>query len=337
MATKKQKEELIKVLKFTPCTYTLMLSGYGGETYAGVVDRKIYEYFKDKNIDISQYASEWNEDLWRDIPESMRPFTPGDAYECDTFWHVSGAEFSELNYITVTDEKGDTHWEQPCSYDLEEQGVTVVCSAENEINELDEGTVVFWGGNGEKGCFFDAEIELTAPFDPKKLTIYFEDCNGWSIISSVEYDGEELDGSNGYSTHGKWSEWKWFIAGDEEVYEGVERDEDTNYTSESNSNEGNIPVLEGEEEWASKAIDDNLSGQTVSAFSTLVQALNEARAENWNTTDVRPPVKGDYEVKFVQGVWPSGDVRTATWTGRSWKENGKKAPEMVGWREVEEE
>ena len=306
MATKKQKQELIEVLKFTPRTYTLMLSGYGGETYAGIVDRKIYEYFKDKNIDINQYASEWNENLWRDIPESMRPFTPGDAYECDTFWHVSGAEFSELNFITVSDEKGDTHWEQHCNYDLEEQGVTVVCSAEHEIDALDEGTVVFWGGNGEKGCFFDARIELKAPFDPKKLTIYFEDCNGWSIISGVKYDGEELDGSNGYSTYGKWSEWKWFIAGDEEVYEGAERDEDS----------------------------EEISEETVSAFSTLVQAIADAK---WNDMDVKPSHKGEYECKFTKGVWPSGNVRTAEWTGRSWKENGKKAPEMVGWREVEEE
>jgi len=46
MATKKEKEELIATLKFTPRTYKIELGAYGGEVYAGRVDRKIYDYFK---------------------------------------------------------------------------------------------------------------------------------------------------------------------------------------------------------------------------------------------------------------------------------------------------
>lgn len=315
MATNEQKEELMQTLKFTPRTYTLTISGYGGETYAGGVDRKIYDYFKEKQIDISQFAYTWDDELWRDVPDGMMPFSPGSPYECDGIFHASGAELSSMNYVTVTDENSETHWESSAGYsELEDAGVNIECLACNEIGDQDDGTVVFWGGNGEKGCFFEGEIKLRAPFDPKKLTIYYEDCDDWCLISSVEYDGEEIDGSNGYSTTGKWSDAKWIIIGGEEVYEGVERDDDFN-----------------------DHMDQEVSNEGVNAFSALVQAIADAREENWNSTDVKPAAKGIYECKFVNGVWPLGDVRNAEWTGRSWKENGKKAPEMIGWREMEEE
>lgn len=313
MATKRktkaeQHEELIQTLKFTPRTYTISIGGYGGETYAGVVDRKIYDYFKSKKIDIEQYAFNWDEDMWQDIPDEMRPFEPGSPYDCDNVFHGCGATFDGSNLITVTDENGETHWEKDLGYNLEDDGVTVECLSSTEIGDLEPGTIVIWSSQGEKGGFFEGEINLREPFDPAKLTINYEDCDGWSIICGIEYDGEEIDGSNGYSTTGKWSESKWIIVGDtEEVYESEERDEDGEYDSEESEDEG------------------------LTAFQTLADTL----AERWNDMDTKPDHKGEYEAKFVEGSWPVGNVRTAEWTGRSWKENGKKAPEMLGWRELE--
>ena len=170
---------------------------------------------------------------------------------------------------------------------------------------MPEGTVVLWAGQGEKGSFFEGEIKLTAPFDPKKLKVYYEGCDGWDIISYIEYDGEEIDGSNGYSTSGKWNECKWIIIGDEEVYQGVEREEGEEYGNAAESNE------------------------CLTAFQELANTL----AERWNDISEKPEKKGTYECKFAVGAWPIGNTRNAQWTGRSWKENGKKAPEIVGWRE----
>lgn len=321
MATKKQKEQqkIIETLKFIPCTYTISIGGYGGETYCGIVDRKIYDYFKAKKIDIEQYANSWDEDLWKDIPNEMRPFEPGSAYDCDNFFRAAGATFDGSNEITVIDETGGTHWEAELGHNIEDEGVEVECYGSYEIADLEEGTVLFWGGQGEKGVFFEGEINLTAPFDPSKLKLYYESCDGWDILVSVEYDGEEIDGSNGYGTTGKWGEHKWIIVGDEEVYEGQERDEDGEYSEDDFD-----PAAE---------LDKIVQEHDISAFQELANAL----AERWNDVSEKPEVKGTYEVKFAKGVWPLGDVRTAEWTGRSWKENGKKAPEMIGWREVEED
>ena len=59
MATDQQKEELMQTLKFTPRNYRVEIWGYGGEVYYGSVDRKIYDFFKDKAIDIEHYAGSW--------------------------------------------------------------------------------------------------------------------------------------------------------------------------------------------------------------------------------------------------------------------------------------
>lgn len=320
MATKKQKEELLAVLKFTPRTYTITISGYGGETYAGVVSRQEYDFFKSRKVDIAQYAWDWDDDKWSDIPHNMRPFDPGSPYDCDNLFHASGADLSDSSYITVSDENNGTYWESRAGWDeLTNAGVTVDSMSCTELADLDEGDIVFWGGSGEKGTFFEGEIELTEPFDPRKLTIYYEDCDDWCLITSVEYAGAEIDGSNGYSTSGKWSDAKWIIVGDgEEVYEGVERDDD--FDPESIQEEA-------EEELKSSDIVAD------TPFMALAKALVEQR--EWKDISVKPPAKGTYECKFVDAVWPLGKERSAEWTGRSWRENGKKAPEMTGWRVVD--
>ena len=226
MATDQEKQDLIEVLKFTPVKVNLLLQGYGGETYAGRVDRKIYEYFKENEYDIEEYACD-SDGEWVDrVPDAMQPFCPGSGYDCDNLWHSSGATLDECSYVTVVNEDGDELWEHNLDENnLEDAGVTVEESDSTCLEDLADGTVVYWGGQGEKGCFFDAEFVLRQPFDPKKLKITYEDCDGWRIVSGVEYDGEELEGSDGYSTSGKWGENKWIIIGDEEVYDAVSLDD----------------------------------------------------------------------------------------------------------------
>jgi len=225
MATKKEKEELIQTLKFTPRDYKVEIGNYGGEIYFGTVDRKIYEFFKEKKIDIEQYAGDWDDEKWEDIPEDMRPFSPGSGYDCDNLAHNSGASFETGNTIEVYDENGDIVWSCDLTVEaLEAEGVKVECFEEVYINDQPEGTVVFFGAQGEKGCLFGNDFHLTAPFDPKKLEVHYGDYDGWQMISGIMYNGEDIDNYN-LDTTGKWGEAKWLIVGDEEVYEGEYRDD----------------------------------------------------------------------------------------------------------------
>ena len=217
MATKKEKEELIATLKFTPRTYRVELGAYGGEVYAGRVDRKIYDYFKSRSIDLDEYASDWDNEL--EVPEDMQPFPPGSPYECDGLVHASGATMDDGNYITVYDENGEEVWQH--SLDLNALDDSEIPVNEWEVftmDDLKDGEVAYWGGQGEKGLLFGGEFELKEPFDPKKLMLNFTNADGWYICNGVEYDGEDISNDD-MSTTGKWGENKWIFGGDEEAYD----------------------------------------------------------------------------------------------------------------------
>ena len=56
MATQEQKEKLVEILKFTSCTYTISISGYGREHVVGCIpNQSNIKYLKDNNI-----QWEWN-------------------------------------------------------------------------------------------------------------------------------------------------------------------------------------------------------------------------------------------------------------------------------------
>ena len=218
MATKDiTAEELVAVLKFTPRTYRIELGNYGGEVYAGRVDRKIYDYFKEHSIDLDEYTGDWDGEL--EVPDDMQPFPAGSPYECDDLIHASGATVGDGNLIQVFDENNDTVWE--CALDLnhlDDEGIECNEWESFDSDELAEGDVAFWGAQGEKGLLFGGEIELKAPFDPKKLKINYANADGWLICNGVEYDGEDID-NNDLSTTGKWGENKWLLGGGEEPYD----------------------------------------------------------------------------------------------------------------------
>ena len=425
--TDQQKEQLVQTLKFTPRTYTVRINGYGGEIAMG----------KKNFIDVENYSynsAEEGDDEYIAVPEELQPFTQGNWWDCDGIEHNSGAEFGGA-WLIIEDENGNEVLETELGHNLEDQGCEVECFCSEEIEDyVTDETAVFVGQNFEKGCFFEGELELTAPFDISKFKFVYSEIAGWKILNCVEYDGEDIDGSNGYSTTGKsssfsfyyrdkdgdiaeystpeypehqtgpsywaddwekvefkfnkknqpkikgwyecvWKTWgtsygklfwdseNWieFSYGKPETVTGVEQwsglmwdtsDEankpakkprkkkdakpltakdvypyphklngawpnelglpevDESWDPAAELDKIRVPVLEGEEMWASEAID-----------------------RPWTDVSEKPGVKGTYECKFAVGAWPIGDVRNARWTGRSWKENGKKAPEILSWRE----
>ena len=101
MATRKQKQELIDTLKFTPIKARILIQGYGGECYIGSVSREDYEFFKSKKIDVEQYVNDWDGELFRDVPDQHRFVEPGNAYDCDDLFHQSGATMDDSSRLTV--------------------------------------------------------------------------------------------------------------------------------------------------------------------------------------------------------------------------------------------
>jgi hypothetical protein len=302
MATRKQKKELIDALKFTPRDITISLSGYGGEIVMGRITEQQYDFWQDRD-DLEELVHDWDGDM--DVPSDMRFITDGAWHDVDDLCHESGCEASDCCTITVYDElENCDSWESNLDIsNLDSKGVDV--SGHSHISPEEDqpaGTCVFMGQNFEKGTFFSGTIRITQPFDHRKLSISWIDCDGWRLINGVEYDGEEVEGYDGYSTSGKSMEFR--------VYQ-IERDGDWDPAEELAKIE--VPVLEGEETWAQRVID-------------------ESSLSDWHAGDVPPVRKGVYLVEYEIGTWPWPLTAHIEWTGRRWKYDRSENTEIRRWR-----
>jgi hypothetical protein len=212
MATLEEKEALMQTLKWTPRTYKISMWGYGGEKTMGTVDRKIYDYFKQRRLDLSDYA--WDSDYADEnkIPEDLQPFLPGSWYECDDMAHAHGVNRS-AGTLQIEDENGNIIYERSLENILggDEDEPEWSCNDEVWIDEKPAGTVVFIGNSNEKGTFFESDLPLTMPFDITKLTLNYDEIDGEEFVNGVEYDGETIDNWGG-NTDGKSSDFGFYIA-----------------------------------------------------------------------------------------------------------------------------
>jgi len=221
-----EQQKLIEVLKFTPRTYKISMWGYGGEKVMGTVDKKIWDYCNDNQVDLSEIA--WGdedtvEEMGLDL--DMMPFPPGSWYECDDMGHINGVS-RDAGTIQIEDENGDTVLERSLD-SIDGTDIGLNCSDEVWVGSKPKGTVVFVGSSNEKGTFFEGEIELRAPFDIEKLELNYDEFDGEDIITSVTYDGEDID-NNGGGTDGKSSDMNMVLITDDsggfERYSPEEKD-----------------------------------------------------------------------------------------------------------------
>ena len=228
MATQEEKQQLIDTLKFTPRTYKISMWGYGGEKVMGTVDPKVWDYCMEHQVDLSDIA--WDSDAAEDmdLDADLLPFPPGSWYECDDMAHVNGVS-RNAGTLQIEDENGETVFEK--SLDDITGGADDEpewsCMDETWIGSRAKGEVIFIGNSNEKGTFFEADLELKAPFDITKLILHYEEVDGEEIVNGVEYDGEEIDNWGG-STDGKSSDFVMVRVTDDEGnferYEPEEKD-----------------------------------------------------------------------------------------------------------------
>lgn len=221
-------DKLIEVLKFTPRTYKIQMWGYGGEIAMGTVDRKVYDYFKKRRLNVSDFA--WDSDYAEEhnIPEDMQPFSPGSWYDCDHIAHVNGVSL-DAGTIQIIDEQDQVIYERSLEdCDGGDDSPELSNFDEQWIGANAPGTVVFIGRSNEKGTFFEGEIPLTAPFDITKLTLSYDEIDGEPIVNSVTYDGEDIDNYGG-STDGKSSDFGFYLVKDSNSWETYRNMDDIEY------------------------------------------------------------------------------------------------------------
>jgi len=233
MATKEEKEKLIEILKFTPRTYKIQLWGYGGEYIMGTVDRKIYDYFRSRRLNLSDFA--WDSDYAEenDIPEEMWPFTPGSYYDCDNLCHEHGVD-RNAGTLQIIDENEDVVYEKQLGditgYEDSDGNPEPEWGGGEEywIGGQPVGTVVFFGVSNEKGTFFEGELPLKTPFNISKLELGYDEIDGNDIINMITYDGEQVDNWGG-DTNGKSSDFGFYLIKDSNTWEKYSTMDDIEY------------------------------------------------------------------------------------------------------------
>lgn len=216
-----EHDKLIETLKFTPRTYKIRLWGYGGEYVMGTVDRKIYDYFRQRRLDVSEFA--WDSDYAdeQNIPEEMYPFYPGSWHDCDDMGHCWGVDRS-AGTLQVEDEQGNTVFEKSLEdingFGEDDENPEPEWHGGDEIwiDAKPAGTVVFIGTSSEKGTFFEGDLPLTMPFNPGKIALVYDEIDGNEIITGVKYNDEDIENWGG-DTNGKSSDFGLYIAGSQKA------------------------------------------------------------------------------------------------------------------------
>lgn len=314
MATQQEKEQLIETLKFTPRTYTVSMWGYGGEKVMGTVDQEQYDYCMANQVNLDDIA--WDSDAAEEmgLDESKLPFPPGSWYECDNMGHVSGVS-RDAGTIQVLDENGETVFERRLeACDGMPGSPELCCNDEVWIGSRAKGEIVFVGSSNEKGTFFDGEIELTAPFDPEKLQLHYDDFDGEDIVNGLYYNDEEIDNSGG-GTDGKSSDFVMVQVIDDhgswKRYDPADTDNVMHETSTDNPIDFPEPACKSEVE------------------------LPETT--DWFPVNVNPVHTGVYEIMVnATGTWPFPNLAYYTWTGKHWTDVDGNTATIYQWRGLKE-
>ena len=230
MATSEEKQELVEELK-GPRFYRVLINGYGGESAYMSISKEAHDFWAPicedhGDNDLVQYmASDDLEECEFDDIETVpveaqflndpeddmykRPW-----YESHTeFEHTYGATYDSA-WITVDEVADGEYNSRVIAEVIDREDVSAFNERLGEETEwaheaVEMGCCEEHDGyiaqlySSEKGCFFDGVIETVGEFDPKKLKIYTtEFLNGEDTITSIEYDGKEVDNAGG-DTNGK--------------------------------------------------------------------------------------------------------------------------------------
>lgn len=189
--------------------YRIEISGRGGEIVIGKVKREFYDIFEENELDIEEYS--YNYDFFEEndveIDEDIRPFEPGDWYDCDNLAHECGPALGDC-YITVLDENDTVIYDALTADAFFDLGADMEQNGEVYPQEtLEDGDAYYIGQSIEKGLFLVFEVEAES-FDPAKLILNVNDCDGWELVTGLTYDGVALDDLGELSTVGKGSEFQ---------------------------------------------------------------------------------------------------------------------------------
>jgi hypothetical protein len=231
MATSEEKQELVEKIK-GPRYYRISLTGYGGEGAYMSISKEAHDFWKpiceehgDNDL-VNYMVNDDPDDYEFENVDSVPPeadFLQDPDSDYKSSWYEAPTEYEhqygvtyDASYINVDEVDSDDYMSNVITEVIENQDLPeFISNIEEETEYVFEGTdfTECYAGedveyiaqmySSEKGGFFDGIIETTGDFDPKKLKFYLSEYdNGEETITSVEYDGVEIDNQGG-DTNGK--------------------------------------------------------------------------------------------------------------------------------------
>lgn len=231
MATTEEKQETIEALK-GPRYYRIHISGYGGEAAYMSISKEAHDFWKEVteehgDSDLVEYMIGDDEEYdFTDIdsvPEEAQFLHDKDDdnykrpwYESHTeYEHQWGPEFGSA-YMDIDEVDSAEYSANIICEVMSREGIQDLC---NRIGDETDWECEMWDSDecfapkdveyvaqfysSEKGSFFDGIIETIGEFDPKKLVFHVSEYdNGEESITSIEYDGVEIENMGG-DTNGK--------------------------------------------------------------------------------------------------------------------------------------
>ena len=205
MATKKQKEQLVRTIKNPERYFKVDFGRYGGEVAMGEITEAQFEHWYGKEEELATYLNDRGFD-----PDEANKNVPAEAqfdkefYEFEDICHLSGPELSDGQTMTITevDKNGDTLRDKDGNFlddiqidmaDFKKKGVKVKCIAEHHSGSKScKDKYYLFGQYFNKGGWYSNEIIKTGPngFDFKKMSIDYENADGFKVFSEFTYDGE---------------------------------------------------------------------------------------------------------------------------------------------------
>ena len=229
MATTQEKEELVETLK-GPRYYRVHISGYGGEAAYMSISKEAHDFWKEvteENGDsdlvtymVADDPEEYNFENIDSVPPEADFLMDEDFkrpwYESHTeYEHQWGPEFGSA-YMDIDEVDSAEYNANVINEIMSREGIQDLC---NRIGDETDWECEMWDSqecyasedveyvaqfySSEKGSFFDGIIETVGDFDPKKLVFRVSEYdNGEESITSIEYDGVDVDNQGG-DTNGK--------------------------------------------------------------------------------------------------------------------------------------
>ena len=162
--------------------YTIYITGYGAEITQGTLPidtvTEINEALEEHDIELSSY-----------IIDSTFSDDHFDWYEIDDNFHYTGA-YLEESVIHVEDESGNVIYSEECSeLNISNHEYTEgLYPEDSQVGAVGVITCL----EVQKGTFTNGKLNSNE-FDPKLLSISVRQLNDYSLISSIYYNGVEID------------------------------------------------------------------------------------------------------------------------------------------------